>query len=232
MRRIALPVTTSDLPKKSSNLLAQRIITTTSRLILFGLVAAATILVLYRHPTIMSYNITNTPLYGWHSRAQPLAGRFVPSKEAFSFASLRNAPVDPEGFNAGFFAPDIVVDARGVVLKLNEQDWQGITDLAQRAVTELPQTGAFRNQWRIRHPRTSYPIDWLQVNVQTEDFKQIAVYGFDPREDTLDPPVGDYTSLPPILKELFGVLGEARDGYVKGEEDTVMINQVKAVADT
>ena len=225
MPQIALPISNSEKPHNPYHL---RTITTTSRLILFGLVVVALITISYHRTPAMS---ASSPLLGWHSRAHPVYEEFTPTSDSFTFASFLNAPVDPEGFNVAFFTPNVVVDARGTVLKLEEQDWQGIANLAARAVTELPETGSFRNQWRIQRDRTSFGIDWLQVKVADQGFKQVAVYGYDSQIDTLNPPVGEYTTLPPVLKELFGVLLEARDGYVKGEEDTVMIAKVKAVAD-
>ncbi|KAG8914196.1 hypothetical protein FRC02_005075 [Tulasnella sp. 418] len=217
-----------------SSIPTRRSIVATSRISLLFLTLASAILFLYQHPLVPMSSIYTTaapnPAVGWHSRAVRVHGSFTPTRASLAFASQLNAPVDPEGFNAAFFAPNIVVDARGVVLKVRSQDWNSLTSLARRAVTELPETGLFRNQWRILHPRTGYPIDWLSVNLDPHDeLKEVAVYGYEQGNDVLEQPVGEYTTLPPILKELFGLLQEARDGYVRGEEDTAVIDRVKEV---
>ncbi|KAG8902920.1 hypothetical protein FRB99_003946 [Tulasnella sp. 403] len=173
---------------------------------------------------------TLSSLTGWHSRVEPATGPFTPTRDSLAFAELRSTPADPNGFTVAFFSPNIVVDARGVVSTLDTSDWQGIKNLVVEAVTSLPQTGVFRNQWRIAHARTGQPIDWLRVvTSSTEDLGEVSAYGYDGVTTTLETPVGGYTTLPPVLDQVFGLLQEARSGYVKGAEVTVTIDAVKAV---
>lgn len=45
------------------------------------------------------------------------------------------------------FKPDVAIDAMGRVLKVQPDDFEALKDLSQ-SVSTLPDTGAFRNQWR------------------------------------------------------------------------------------
>jgi hypothetical protein len=51
------------------------------------------------------------------------------------------------GFSVALFKPNVAVDAMGRVLVLTESDWNALADLASQT-TNLPETGAFLNQWR------------------------------------------------------------------------------------
>lgn len=222
-----------NLIERHQNTWAKRSIVATSRITLAVLIAVTTALFYFRSPfqpmsTIPSS--TSNPLSGWHTRLHSFEGDFNPSREALAFTQLFNSKVEPEGFTAAFFTPNIVIDARGVVSTLSQEDWNGLRDLAQRASGELPQTGNFRNQWRIRQARTGFPIDWLRVATSQEgDLKDVSVYGFDGRTAELESPVGEFTQLPPVLSELFGLMKEARDGYTRGEANSDIINRVKSV---
>lgn len=51
------------------------------------------------------------------------------------------------GFSVAFFKPNVAIDAMGRVLVVPQDDFDALANLAQQ-VSGLPETGAFRNQWR------------------------------------------------------------------------------------
>ncbi|KAG8975673.1 hypothetical protein FRC05_005191 [Tulasnella sp. 425] len=161
---------------------------------------------------------------GWHDRLAPYPGgsqSFYPKRKDLAFVQLSSTMMQPEGFTAALFAPDVVVDARGVVSTLGKDDWQGLVDAAKRAVTQTPQAGGFRNQWRIRHG--------MATASEGDDLKEVSVYGFDGGRGELEEPVGEIEVLPTELKEVFNLVGEAWDGYNLGNEDLEVIQRVKAI---
>ncbi|KAG8975671.1 hypothetical protein FRC05_005189 [Tulasnella sp. 425] len=232
-----------DLVEKHQSHLRYTIVAT-SRLCLAGLVLVTSLLFYFRYPfqpsphmqqqTVAQAASVSHAIAGWHDRLAPYPGgsqSFHPKRKDLAFVQLRDTPVQADAFTAALFAPDVVVDARGVVSTLGKDDWQGLVDVAKRAVTQTPQTGGPQNQWRIKHERTSYPIDWLRVATASEgdDFKEVSVYGFDGVREELEEPVGEIKVLPTELKEVFNLIGEARDGYKRGNEDLEVIQRVKAI---
>jgi len=178
--------------------------------------------------SIFSKNV-DFPLSGWHSRIEKYRGDFEPTFESLAFVQLRNSRLVPEGFTVAFFAPNFVVDARGIVSTVAQSDWDGLKELTERAVTELPETGEFMNQWRVHHDHAGFPIDWLRVKTGEVPMKDVAVYGWDGRSTTLEVPIGDYTALPILLRETFTLTKEARSGFKNGKENKKMIERVKAI---
>ncbi|PIL24128.1 hypothetical protein GSI_13880 [Ganoderma sinense ZZ0214-1] len=169
---------------------------------------------------------------GWYARAtaHPFPD-FTLTKDAFVFAVLLNAPVDPEGFTMALFQPDVAIDAQGRVLQPQPQDFAALAALAQEA-SRLPDTGSFMNAWRVSHPRTSQKIDRLFAKTSDSgDIRETSVQGWDPEKTQLQNAVGDHQALPPVLQELFGYIQEARTGFVRGEENKELISQVKALVD-
>ncbi|KAI0693265.1 hypothetical protein BC835DRAFT_1253549, partial [Cytidiella melzeri] len=165
---------------------------------------------------------------GWHSRAQPHPdpSSFTPTRDTLSLAVLRNAPADPEGFTLALFSPDIAVDASGSVLRLeNHNDFTSLVALANQA-NELPRTGSFMNMWCLKRARTSQPIERLFVPLTSGELVQTSVQGYEKGLTELKERVGEYTTLPGVLQELFGLVEEARAGYVRGEEDKAVIEKV------
>jgi len=212
---------------------SKRSIVATSRLTLAILILITTALLYFRYPLQpMSTSISppSNPLNGWHSRLHPFEGTFTPTREALVFVQFRNSKVEPEGLTTALFAPNVVVDAQGVVSTLSTEDWEGLKILSQRAVREPPQTGTFRNQWRVQQPRTGLPIDWLRVATsQDGGFEEVSVYGFDGTTSPLAEPVAGYTTLPQVLADFFGVMREARDGYKRGDANQNVLEGIKAV---
>ena len=51
------------------------------------------------------------------------------------------------GFSVALFKPNVAIDAMGRVLIVAQEDFTALEELA-RSVSSLPETGAFRNQWR------------------------------------------------------------------------------------
>ncbi|KAJ8696876.1 hypothetical protein PTI98_006703 [Pleurotus ostreatus] len=180
----------------------------------------------------------------WHSRATPNPNPtlFEPTRSALSLAVLRNDPVQPEGFTLALFhgATDaaIAVDAMGRVLQVTAEDYEGIISLAHE-VLALPSTGTFRNTWALKRPTTSQPIDRILVAVKGRgdsegdvELKETSVQGFSKQLTMeLKRPLTDegITLLPLSLSELAGLVLEAREGFVPGDEDKRMVTKVKDV---
>ncbi|KAF9501480.1 hypothetical protein BDN71DRAFT_1492156 [Pleurotus eryngii] len=179
----------------------------------------------------------------WHSRATPHPNptSFEPTRSALSLAVLRNDPVHPEGFTLALFngATDaIAVDAMGRVLQVSAEDYKGITSLAYEVLV-LPSTGTFRNTWALKRPATSQPIDRILVAVKGGgdpeggvELKETSVQGFSKQLTMeLKRPLTDegITHLPSSLSELAGLVLEAREGFVPGDEDRQMVTKVKDV---
>ncbi|KAJ7076084.1 hypothetical protein B0H15DRAFT_790932 [Mycena belliarum] len=169
----------------------------------------------------------------WHSRtkAHPNPTSFTPTHEALSLVVLRNTPVEPEGFTLALFdggSDKVAVDAMGRVLIVSDGDYAGVTDLAQRVATELPETGNFRNTWIIKHPATSQPIDRLLVVVEGK-LKETSVQGFVKGKTELKAPVGVISELPGVLNEAAGLILEGRNGYSRGSGDSHMVQKVKDI---
>jgi len=117
-----------------------------------------------------------------------------------------------------------VLDAAGQLHQfLDKNDsYDYITKTLASQALRLPSTGSFRNTWGIHHEVTCRPIDILYLPQGSEPkFHQVAVYGYImPYTDEpdmqpsrgplpLSKEVGDYTTLPPELDELFGLVLEA-----------------------
>jgi len=181
--------------------------------------------------TALSSSQWSSEYSGWHSRSTPYDSpdKFTPTQESLAFAVLRSTQGTPDGYTLAFFTPNIAVDAMGRVLVVPADHFAGITLLAKQTL-ELPSTNSFRNSWRIDQQRTEQPIERLLVPTKEgQNFKQTGVQGFEKGKKMLKEKVGDLTELPDVLYELFGLVAEAREGYVRGGEDTETISEVKAV---
>lgn len=168
------------------------------------------------------------PRKGWHQRAHrpPRQPLFDPETADLLFGFVRSTPVIPDALTAAFFAPDIVVDAMGRVLQLEQSDLTALTNLVRRSTGgAIPLPGGWRNQWRVKHETTSYPVDWLRA-VVPGGARDVSVYGFDFEIDELDPPVAGLSHLPVVLKSTFASLNEGRDDFRSGFEDADMIGKV------
>ncbi|CAE6485250.1 unnamed protein product [Rhizoctonia solani] len=165
---------------------------------------------------------------GWHSRATPHpdGANYDVKKENVVFGLTRNSRVEQDGFSVALFKPNVAVDAMGRVWTLNDRDFDALSKLAT-LTTDLPDTGAFRNQWRVAHDRTDYPIDQLYV-ATSSGLRTIGVYGHDGQTTTLKPPVGEITDLPTTLNSLVTLAKEGRDGFQRGQENAEVTNKVKA----
>jgi len=162
----------------------------------------------------------------WFSGSKPLAETFTPTVDKLIFGELLNAPVDPEGFICAFFQPNIVVDSMGQTKEVSQEQFNAIVELALRA-SALPDTGSFRNTWRVQSPITSRPIRILRFKRDKESFKETSVYGFSKEQDILEEPVNGFTKLPAELMELFGLLDETRENYQKGRENAEVVTTIK-----
>jgi hypothetical protein len=108
----------------------------------------------------------------------------------------------------------------GNMIVLTDKDFDGITSLLSR-VLELPDTGTFRNTWRLNHAATSQPIHRMLIG---EELKETSVQGFVKGKTDLKEPPGE---LPAVLSELTGLLLEGRDGYQRGQEDKAIVQKMK-----
>lgn len=177
----------------------------------------------------------SSPHAHWLSRSAPHPDphSFTPTLPTVLLAVLRNAPTDPEGFTLAIFdSPSqqlTVVDASGHVrlIERSHTDAQALLDLAS-STAELPDTGTWRNTWVVKQERTSQPIDRIFA-LKEGTLKETSVQGFDKTKRTLRDPVGDVEELPAVLWELTGLVLEGREGYVKGEEDQVVLGKVRKV---
>ncbi|EUC60262.1 transmembrane protein, putative [Rhizoctonia solani AG-3 Rhs1AP] len=165
---------------------------------------------------------------GWYSRATPHpdGANYDVKKENVVLGLTRNSRVEQDGFSVALFKPNVAVDAMGRVWVLNDKDFGALSKLAT-LTAELPTTGAFRNQWRVAHDRTDYPIDQLYVTTSS-GLQTVGVYGHDGQTTTLKPPVGEITDLPTCLNSLVALAKEGRDGFQKGQENAEVTNKVKA----
>lgn len=170
----------------------------------------------------------SSKLEGWRQRASPAdASALRATEDNLVFAAIYSAPVDPEGFTLALFEPDVAVDASGQVLRLIREDFDGLKKLAGE-VAQLPETGEFRNQWRVRWPMTSRPIDRILIKTGGE-LKETSVYGWAKDRRALEKKVGETSELPAPLYELVGVVREGREGYEKGKEQKNVVDSVKAL---
>ncbi|KAF4611445.1 hypothetical protein D9613_004337 [Agrocybe pediades] len=194
--------------------------------------------------TIMSQDdpnspLTNTPTPQWSSQFSGYLSRatphpdpksFIPDRQALELAVLVNAPVVHSGFTFALFSDRTFIDHEGKVYTLTHEDYQGLYDLGKR-VANLPNTGGFRDQWRVKQERTCYPIDRILVTksqlskVPAEDYEQefteASVYGYDKTKTKLSSPVGGYTHLAPSLYELLGLAQEARHNGISEDQDVL-----------
>ncbi|PVF91064.1 hypothetical protein CPB86DRAFT_809541 [Serendipita vermifera] len=169
---------------------------------------------------------------GWHARATQSTtitpSTFKPKAEDVVVTFLYNAPADPDGFTLSLIKPNHAVDARGKILDVQAADFTALTS-AVNAVKALPQSTEFGGQWRVKHARTSYPIDRILIKGEPER----GVYGWQkPAEGQaleLESPVGSYTTLPQELVTLVGLAREGRQGFTKGHADEAVIKKVEAL---
>jgi len=166
---------------------------------------------------------------GWHARATAHTGSFEPTKEDVVLNVLINSQVEHDGFTLGLVKPNIAVDARGKVLILSDNDFAAF-EAKVGEIKELPPTGNFMGQYRVKQQRTSYPIDILKLPGQAD----VSVYGWSAATSTLEEPTNGHTSLPDPLQTLVGWAKEAREGYQRSHvdpADQTVIDKVKNLLD-
>ncbi|KAJ7576783.1 hypothetical protein C8J56DRAFT_799229 [Mycena floridula] len=161
---------------------------------------------------------------GWYTRtrAHPAPDSFVPARSDLVQIVLRNSQVEHEGFTLAIFKDKVAVDAMGKVLVVSDRDFDGISKLTTR-VLELPDTGNFRNTWRLKHLATSQPIDRILIG---EELRETSVQGFVKGLKELKDDAG---VLPDELAELAGLVLEARGNFERGQEDKEMIQKLKDI---
>lgn len=174
---------------------------------------------------------SSSDLTAWRTRAQsyPSPDTYSPIRANLALVVLRNSQVEHFGFTLAVFKDKVAIDANGNVLVLSEEDYTSMMALANQAL-ELPDTGSFRNTWRIEHPVTEKPIDRLLVAVGT-DMKEVSVQGYDKEKKTLKNPVGDITELPSVLGDLMEAVVKGREGYTfqRNQVDPENVQKVKSI---
>jgi hypothetical protein len=175
---------------------------------------------------------------GYLHRADPHLNpdTFTPIRSALELVVLRNSQVEHEGIDLAIFSDRVIIDSKGGVRIMKERDFEGITELAQM-VNNLPSTNGFRNQWRVQHERTGWPINRILYaggklspvprERYEEEYKETSVYGSDKHRIRLEESVGSFTTLAPPLWELIGLAMEARES--EGEEDVIVLQKLKAI---
>jgi len=160
-------------------------------------------------------------------------------EEGFEVALLEMGPSSYAGR-----AEKLVLDPSGELYRILQKEDKGdtsdvytrITRTLTPQVLRLPLTGRFRNTWAVQHTRTCQANDILYLPQEARSnapdsepwFKQTTVYGYVmPTTDSsggsqsreslpLSKQVGEYTTLPRELDELFGLALEAGK-YQRGE---------------
>ncbi|KDR85891.1 hypothetical protein GALMADRAFT_261537 [Galerina marginata CBS 339.88] len=189
--------------------------------------------------TMSESNTWPSEFSGYLARATPYPfapESFTPKRSLLDVLVLRNAPIEPEGITLALFSDRTIVEASGKISIITEEDYTGIRALAQQT-RSLPKSDNFRNQWRVKHDRTSHPIDRVLVvrstlnDIPAEnyelEYEETSVYGFDKQLKTLDKPIGDYEELAQPLYELTGLAWEAREG--KGSKDEAVLTKVRNI---
>lgn len=167
---------------------------------------------------------------GWHSRANAHSSpsKFTPTRQDLALAILLNSQGIHQGFTLALFKPNIAVDAMGRIIVVPEQDFDHMVALAHKT-PELPQTGGFRNTWRVHNEATGKPIHRLLVPTAEGKLVETSIYGYRKDSKKLSTPVEGSDELPDVLGEFFGLALEAEEDYEFLKEDEAVVNKVKAI---
>lgn len=182
----------------------------------------------YHYETIST---TMSSSESWRTRAHPhpSPASYTPSFASLALLSMRDTPVAQNVLTLAVFTDKVAITASGEVLVLSTEDYDAIIALAQHA-KDLPQTGEFRNTWRIDHPITSRPIDRVLIGTAgQEEMKEVSVYGYDSERKELTEPVGDITRLPDELSEVMEIILEGRVGYQKENVNQGVVGKIKDI---
>ena len=161
----------------------------------------------------------------------------TPQRSLLTLVAFRNAKGDPESFSRAVFPDRVATDANGHVYVPDQEDYDGMMELAQ-AVAGLAKAEGYRNQWRVRQERTCYPTDYIlcaasprrtsrsaaAANNDARKLREIGVYGFDEHKLLLKVRTRWYSKLPGCLWELTGLVIEARER--PGKRDNLVHQRV------
>ena len=78
---------------------------------------------------------------------------YTPQRSLFTLIAFRNVKGDPESFSLAVFSDRGAIDANGHVYVLDQEDYDGMMELA-RAVARLPKAEGYKNKLRVRQERT------------------------------------------------------------------------------
>ena len=191
--------------------------------------------------TTQPQTTTRSSLKGWHDRAlkHPCdPDLFEPLRKNLKLALLLNGNGKRlhKGLSLAIFAEDgslgsryFIVDAMGRVLDLpsSSPDINGLLDFGRETLdSDLPIPETWGNTWVIQHQMTSQPIDRL-IYVSGAEKWQTSVSGYSQHKKKLAFPVHGSDTLPDVLQELFGLVLEARNGYVRKDVNQGVISKVQ-----
>ena len=96
--------------------------------------------------------------YLMRASRHPNPRSYTPQRNLLILEAFRNVKGHPESFSLAVFSDRVAIDANGHVYVLDQEDYDGMMELAQ-AVARLPKAEGYRNQWRVHHERTCYPTE-------------------------------------------------------------------------
>ena len=101
---------------------------------------------------------SNYSRYLMRASRHPNPRSYTPQRNLLILEAFRNVKGRPERFSLAVFSDRVAIDANGHVYVLDQEDYDGMMELAQ-AVARLPKAEGYRNQWRVHHERTCYPTE-------------------------------------------------------------------------
>ncbi len=173
---------------------------------------------------------------GYLQRAalHPNPHSYNPQRNQVTLIGLRDALRGSDPFSLAIFLDKTAIDMKGNVYVLDQEDYDGITELA-RAVENLPKIDDdFCNQWRVKNQITCRPIERILLPkallptsptaYDDSEFAETSVYGFSQSHSFLQRPVDGHDKLPHSLWQLTGLVIEARE--TPGKKDTLVLEKV------
>ncbi|KAF7969189.1 hypothetical protein HWV62_27965 [Athelia sp. TMB] len=207
----------------------------------------------------MSVPSSTPPPKGWHTRAltnpHPDPHNFTPSFPNLRFAMLRDAQVG-DSFTLALFSQSstssseatfasasspseavkgkgesgVAIDAMGQVLNLSREDWATFMGLVEQLTTsKLLQPKSSISTWMVAHSVSCRPIEELFAPAAEGGLGWTRVAAFSASEKRLSEPNGNATVLPDVLFHLVRLGLEGREGYIKQQQDQVVISKVKSL---
>ncbi|KAF9524183.1 hypothetical protein CPB83DRAFT_861754 [Crepidotus variabilis] len=161
---------------------------------------------------------------------------YEPKRTELDLVVLQNSKVEPSGFTLAVFKDKTAIDAQGHIHSLSQAKYNSLINLAAK-VADLPKTGGFRNQWRVKHPITGRSIERIlspksslserpAEDYETE-FDETSIYGFSKDTKKLEKSINGYEELPEDLWELTRAALESKKAG--DPKDEVVLGKVRAI---